>query len=306
MSMTSIQLRWTASRTDDHAAEYRVYVDGSLRASVRPTAYRVTRLQCGMHYVLSVRAYDAAGHGSPVLSGAAKTFRCATGRKPAPSGPPCTPKSRAGDDLSTVIAAASPAAVVCVSGDYGSVRIGDVHKAAVVVQPAAGSSASMDLDLDNSSGLRLRGLIISGLVVQDSSNHITFSHNTFTGMSVILTGISHADDRVRLESPRRHQRRLPTTTRAGSRSGVTRPPRLWASRSETTTSPAAAPTASWWSATPTGVVIGPGNDFDHLYSGQLRSACRPDPALRRSRHRRNRQLFPRQRRRHRRPRVVLG
>ena len=55
-----------------------------------------------------------------------------------------------------------------------------------------GSSASVDLEIGASSGVRLVGLTISDVLVANSAN-ITFSHNTFTGMSLVQTQRAHAN-----------------------------------------------------------------------------------------------------------------
>jgi hypothetical protein len=77
-------------------------------------------------------------------------------------------------------------------GDYGHVAIRNIHKSkSVVVRPVTGSSASVDLEIVASSGLRLVGLTISDVLMANSA-HITFSRNTFTGMSVVRTELAHA------------------------------------------------------------------------------------------------------------------
>jgi hypothetical protein len=78
-------------------------------------------------------------------------------------------------------------------GDYGHVAIRNIHKAKpIVVRPVKGSSASVDLEIVASSGLRLVGLTIFGLLMANSAR-ITLSHNTFTGMSLVQTQRAHAN-----------------------------------------------------------------------------------------------------------------
>jgi Right handed beta helix region len=106
----------------------------------------------------------------------------------------CAKTTSVGTRLARVIASAAPGSVVCLTGgDYGDIAIRNIHKAKpVVVRPVKGSSASMDLELAASSGLRLVGLIIDGVVMSNSAN-ITLSHNTFTGMSLVQTQRAHAN-----------------------------------------------------------------------------------------------------------------
>ena len=106
----------------------------------------------------------------------------------------CTKTTGVRSGLASVIASAARGSVVCLTGgDYGHVAIRNVHKGkAVVVRPVKGSSASVDLEIVASSGVRLVGLTISDVLVANSAN-ITFSHNTFTGMSLVQTQRAHAN-----------------------------------------------------------------------------------------------------------------
>ena len=106
----------------------------------------------------------------------------------------CTKTTGVGTGLASVIASAARGSVVCLAGgDYGHVAIRNIHKAKpVVVRPVTGSSASVDLEIVASSGLRLVGLTISDLFMANSAD-ITLSHNTFTGMSLVQTQRAHAN-----------------------------------------------------------------------------------------------------------------
>jgi hypothetical protein len=191
VSATVIHVSWAASHSNVRVTGYRIYVNRVLRAFVRSRSFRIRRLRCGTKYVLAVRAYDSVGRRSSPRRRTVKTLRCAPGRK-APQR--CTKTTAVGTGLASVIASAARGSVVCLSGgDYGHVAIRNIHKAkTVVVRPVTGASASVDLELVASSGLRLVGLTISDLLMANSAN-VTLSHNTFTGMSLVQTQRVHAN-----------------------------------------------------------------------------------------------------------------
>ena len=105
----------------------------------------------------------------------------------------CTKTTGVGARLASLIASAARGSVVCLTGgDFGHVAIRNIHKTKpVVVRPVTGSSASVDLEIAASSGLRFVGLTISDLLMTNSAD-ITLSRNTFTGMSLVQTQLSHA------------------------------------------------------------------------------------------------------------------
>jgi Right handed beta helix region len=186
----------------------------------------------------------------------------------------CTQRSTSADDLAAMIAAAAGGSTVCVSGRYGQVRIEDVHKAKrVIVRPASGSSASIDLELTDSSGLEFADLTISDLILQHSSA-VTFSRNRFTGMSVVLTGIPHA--RIVFDS----NRLVRINARANGYEG-----RLTIRGDETPTPVGVTIKNNHFRygcsdgvmviGHATGVVIGPGNEFDHLSQRTCRAHVDP-------------------------------
>jgi Right handed beta helix region len=132
---------------------------------------------------------------------AAAAFLCTMPASAARDGAParkapqhCTKTTGVGARLASVIASAARGSVVCLTGgDFGRVAIRNIHKAKpVVVRPVKGSSASVDLEIVASSGLRLVGLTISDLLMANSGD-ITLSHNTFTGMSLVQTQRAHAN-----------------------------------------------------------------------------------------------------------------
>ncbi len=90
--------------------------------------------------------------------------------------------------MRAAIAAAPAGAVICLSsGDYGTITIGDVNKSNdVVVQAASGASPSVELEVHRSHHLRFVGLTIRRLRTANVRD-ITFSHNTFTGASLVET-----------------------------------------------------------------------------------------------------------------------
>ena len=79
ISNTSVHLSWVASPSAAPVAGFRIYVNGSLRISVRTTSYRVGGLTCGTSYVLAVGAYDAHGRGSKLRSRRVRTTQCGGG-----------------------------------------------------------------------------------------------------------------------------------------------------------------------------------------------------------------------------------
>ena len=186
ISKTSIQLTWVASRSDVHVAGYRVYVNGSLRAFVRSTSYRVGGLKCGRSYVLSVRAYDVRGRGSTPRSRASRTSRCAVAHvAPRPSATtPCSKTTSAGADLSAVIARAASGSVVCLdSGSYGNLTLTSVQKRAdVTVQPAPGARVAIGrLTFEMVAHLRFTGasgrMSVGGLELDARDNEPSWSHD---------------------------------------------------------------------------------------------------------------------------------
>jgi hypothetical protein len=142
--------------------------------------------------VLGVGALGATGRVSGMRSRAV-SLRCPFGET-APPKPACTKTTGITADLAAVIAAARPGSVVCLAGgDYGDVSIDNIHKVKPVVLRAATESPTLvNLNITMSSGLRLIGLTIIGVVV-DRASDITFLGNTFTGMSVVLTPTPHAN-----------------------------------------------------------------------------------------------------------------
>jgi hypothetical protein len=194
-----MHLSWMASRSNAHVAEYRIYVNGSLRASVHPTSYRVGRLHCDRSYVLSVRAYDAAGQGSHVRSRTVRTLRCAPGQEaaPRPSAFICTETSSVGDDLSAAIAAAAAGSVLCLNGSrtsYGTVTLSSVSKASdLIVQPVAGATVTLgNLDLTSVSHVRFSGIggtmNVAGTDVSGSSANDSFDHLVYTACVNVQQG----------------------------------------------------------------------------------------------------------------------
>jgi hypothetical protein len=128
--------------------------------------------------------------GSPKIRSVSATVIHALGWK----APRCTKRIGVRTGLASVIASAARGSVVCLTGgDYGHVAIRNIHKAKpVAVRAVKGSSASVDLEIDASSGLRLVGLTISDLLMANSAD-ITLSHNTFTGMSLVQTQRARAN-----------------------------------------------------------------------------------------------------------------
>jgi hypothetical protein len=200
LSPTSLRLSWTGSNPRARVAGYRVYVDDKLLASVRSTSYLVRRLDCGTRYAVAVTAYDRAGHGSARRAGTAKTLRCGStpsaGASASAAPNPqdsCTRTIDAGVSLQSAVGAAAPGSVICLGGgDYGDVTIQNVDGVGtVVVRPAPDASASLRLTLIESHHLRFTGLTVAGLLLR-SDTDITFSHNTFTGMTVVETELANA------------------------------------------------------------------------------------------------------------------
>jgi len=136
-------------------------------------------------------AFLCAMPDSAAIGGVASPSQ-ASGARKAPQH--CTKTAGVRTGLASAVASAARGSVVCLTGgDYGHVAIRNIHKTKpVVVRPVKGSSASVDLEIVGSSGLRFVGLTISGALVANSAN-ITLSHNTLTGMSVIQTQLPHAN-----------------------------------------------------------------------------------------------------------------
>ena len=165
-----------------------------------------------------------------------------------------------------MIAAAAPGSVVCLAGNFGPVTISNVHKATmVVVRPAVRSSAAIDLEIDDSSGLDVVDLTVSGLLVRRSSN-LRFSQDTFRGMAAVFTGIRNA--RIMFDSNRLDGIDAGPNDYEG---------RLTIRGDETSTPVGVTISNNHFGygcsdgiqviGDATGVVIGPGNEFDHLYQG---------------------------------------
>ena len=197
VSRTSIQFSWGASRSDSHVVGYRVYVNGSLRAFVRSTSYRVGKLKCGRSYVLSVRAYDVHGRDSTPRSRASRTSQCAVAHDAPPSATtPCSETTSAGADLSAVIARAASGSVVCLdSGSYGNLTLTSVQKRTdVTVQPEPGARVAIGrLSFEIVAHLRFTGasgrMSVGGLELDARDNEpswshdLTFDHLTWTAAS---------------------------------------------------------------------------------------------------------------------------
>ena len=75
-SKTSIHVSWASSRSAVPVAGFRIYVNGSLRASVRGNSYRVGGLRCGTSYLVAVGSYDDRGHRSNLRSRRVSTVQC--------------------------------------------------------------------------------------------------------------------------------------------------------------------------------------------------------------------------------------
>ena len=183
VSRTSIRLSWGASRSNVRVIGYRVYVNGSLRAFVRSTSYRIRGLRCGRSYALSVRAYDVRGRRSTSRSRATRTSRCAVA--PSPSAPaPCSETPGAGADLSTVLTRAASGSVVCLdSGSYGNLTLTSVQKRTdVTVQPARGARVAIGrLTFEMVAHIRFTGaggsMSVGGLELDASDNEPRWSHD---------------------------------------------------------------------------------------------------------------------------------
>jgi chitodextrinase len=80
-----VTLSWTPSTDDRGVKDYRVYVNGSLAATVAGPPTTLTSLQCATTYTLAVEARDAAGNVSPRAETAATTAACPP--SPPASGP---------------------------------------------------------------------------------------------------------------------------------------------------------------------------------------------------------------------------
>jgi chitodextrinase len=72
----SISLSWQRSKDNVGVVGYRVYLNGSLKATVQSTSYTFTNLSCGSTNTLGVQSYDAAGNKSVLVSVVASTLPC--------------------------------------------------------------------------------------------------------------------------------------------------------------------------------------------------------------------------------------
>jgi hypothetical protein len=183
-SRTSIQLSWGASPS--HVTGYRLYVNGSARAFVRSTTYRIVGLSCGRTYALAVRAVDSHGRGSPPRSHAARTARCAAPHvaSPAPTAAHCSSTTTPSASLAATIARAASGSVICLaSGSYGNLTLTSIRKQAdVTVQPAPGAQVAIGrLDFEMVAHLRLTGgagrMSVGGLELDASENEPSWSHD---------------------------------------------------------------------------------------------------------------------------------
>lgn len=78
--------------------------------------------------------------------------------------------------------------IVLAAGDYGTFS-GGAKPATVTVRAQDGAAATMRVDFDPASNVRLDGLIIPDLNIANSQSHdITVANSTFTGTAVIRTG----------------------------------------------------------------------------------------------------------------------
>jgi hypothetical protein len=180
---------------------YRIYVDNVFRASVRARSYVLRRLACDKGYAVAVSAYSATGESSVRRQRTVNTSHCSVApeKRPATAIPPsvvstCTHTTVPGADLPATIVAAAAGSVVCLTGgDYGAVIIRNVNKSRdTIVRSADGSSATIDLILRGSSHLRFDGLTIGRLQMGNNTD-ISFSHNMFTGMSLVETQVPSAN-----------------------------------------------------------------------------------------------------------------
>ena len=73
---TSLELAWNASTDNLRVAGYRVYRDGTLRATVTGTSAGLAGLVCGSSYTVGVEAFDTAGNTSARRSIIAATASC--------------------------------------------------------------------------------------------------------------------------------------------------------------------------------------------------------------------------------------
>jgi hypothetical protein len=150
--------------------------------------------------MLSIRAYDAAGHNSHPRSRSVRTLQCALGHNaPPPSTPTCT-KTTNNPDLASAIQKASAGTTICLaSGSYGDLSLTSVGKTTdVTLQPAPGATVTLGrLTLRMVHHLRFTGiggsLSVAGLeldpVVGDPtwSHNLTFDHLIWTGASNVRT-----------------------------------------------------------------------------------------------------------------------
>lgn len=185
VSSSQIDLTWAASSDNVKVTGYRITQNGVALPTVTGTSYSASALSPATAYTFAVTALDDAGNASPASDPATATTKAGTVNTA------CTQTVSPGAKLATVVSAAAPGSVICLSaGKYGSLDLVGVNKSSdVVLQSATDRSASLGIDLSSTSHVVFQNLTIEWLTVNAGPNkNITARNNTFVGQAVINVG----------------------------------------------------------------------------------------------------------------------
>lgn len=108
----------------------------------------------------------------------------------------CTQTLSTGANVASAVSNAANGSTICLNtGNYGNVTLDNIVKTSdVTLQSASGNSATIGLDISRSNHLKISNLTISGMDIHNKAVNITVSGNTFTGQTVINTGINGGSD----------------------------------------------------------------------------------------------------------------
>jgi subtilisin family serine protease/chitodextrinase len=161
VTKTSVDLNWSASSDNVGVTGYKVYQDGSLKATVSGTSTTISGLSQGTSYNFYVKAEDAAGN----ISSASNTINVTTEADDTEA--PTAPSNLAASNITTSSLDLSWSA----SSDNVSVTGYDVYQDGSLINTVSGTSASV-------SGLTANTTYSFYVKAKDAAGNISAASNT--------------------------------------------------------------------------------------------------------------------------------